>query len=882
MEKKLHDVLTGSYDNYILPFFWQHGEDDSVLAEEMERIWQSGVKAVCVESRPHEGFGTEEWFDDFDLIMREAKQRGMRVWLLDDKHFPTGYANGLIKEKYPHLRKWHIREDHTDVCGPLPDASLVAIPHGGRRLDYSQYEESLVAVVAYQRDAQTGRLLPGALDLTDRVLGDYLYWDVPEGYYRVFFIRKTRLGAGNKTDYIHMIDPESVDVLIEAVYQPHYERYKEDFGETFAGFFSDEPCFGNSAPSFFGGGPGFYEQTVGKPNVAMPWRDDLLAQLEGIAGEKARLDLPGLWYDIGGRTALVRTAYMDIVTRLYRKCFCERLGDWCRARGVEYIGHIIEDMNAHARLGSSAGHFFRSMEGQDMAGIDVVLHQIVPGFSQLGHASPIAASEADPEFFDYALAKLGASLAHLYPRMKGRAMCEIYGAYGWAEGLPMMKWLTDHMLVRGINYFVPHAFSPEFPDPDCPPHFYARGQNPQFLDFSVLMHYTNAMSHLFTDGRHVATAAVLYHAEAEWAGGGYMYTEKPVKALYDAHIDVDIVPADALLETASVVDGQLQIHQERFACLVIPYSEILSQELLVRLAEFAEAGLDVVFVDGLPARTVTDESVDGRLNTGAVVPLDSLVAYFREQGYVDLQVEGDFPLLRCYHYVRDGLHLYMFFNEDIHAAVDTCVTLPTTGRGLKLDLLQASAAHVSAPDGRLALSLSPYQSVVVAFGDDLELAGLIQPEPERQWGDTQPIPGPFSLALATPDTYPGFTPYTETDVLFNVTGPEHKPEFVGRMRYTTTFTLDAFDHCVLDLGRVGETARVWLNDELVGVRICPPYHFDISQAAVAGENRLEIEIANTPVFQVKDYFSRFLALPPSGLLGPVAVRHARSNTTGER
>ena len=78
-------------------------------------------------------------------------------------------------------------------------------------------------------------------------------------------------------------------------------------------------------------------------------------------------------------------------------------------------------------------------------------------------------------------------------------MCEIFGAYGWAEGVKMMKWLTDFMLVRGINCFVPHAFSMRFPDPDCPPHFYARGRNPQFRAFGVLMQYMNRMSHILTE-----------------------------------------------------------------------------------------------------------------------------------------------------------------------------------------------------------------------------------------------------------------------------------------------------------------------------------------------------------------------------------------------
>lgn len=123
----------------------------------------------------------------------------------------------------------------------------------------------------------------------------------------------------------------------------------------------------------------------------------------------------------------------------------------------------------------------------------------------------------DPEFFCYALAKLGASAAHLEPLKKGRAMCEIYGAFGWAEGLPFMKKLTDHMLANGINYYVPHAFTPKYPDPDCPPHFYAEGKNPQFPLFGQLMQYLQRMCHLLSEGTHVASAAVFYNAQAEWA-----------------------------------------------------------------------------------------------------------------------------------------------------------------------------------------------------------------------------------------------------------------------------------------------------------------------------------------------------------------------------
>jgi len=49
---------------------------------------------------------------------------------------------------------------------------------------------------------------------------------------------------------------------------------------------------------------------------------------------------------------------------------------------VEYIGHTIEDNNANACLGYGAGHFYKAMTYEDMAGIDVVLHELMPGMDQ--------------------------------------------------------------------------------------------------------------------------------------------------------------------------------------------------------------------------------------------------------------------------------------------------------------------------------------------------------------------------------------------------------------------------------------------------------------------------------------------------------------------
>ncbi|MBQ5390519.1 MAG: hypothetical protein IIU58_06400, partial [Clostridia bacterium] len=61
-ETKITDLLCGRGENYILPFFWQHGEDAETLISEIDAIFDSGIRALCVESRTHEDFCGDGWW----------------------------------------------------------------------------------------------------------------------------------------------------------------------------------------------------------------------------------------------------------------------------------------------------------------------------------------------------------------------------------------------------------------------------------------------------------------------------------------------------------------------------------------------------------------------------------------------------------------------------------------------------------------------------------------------------------------------------------------------------------------------------------------------------------------------------------------------------
>ena len=71
MNSKINSLLHGEMENYIFPFFWQHGESEAVLRKYMQVIYDANIRAVCIESRPHPDFVGAGWWRDMDIILEE-------------------------------------------------------------------------------------------------------------------------------------------------------------------------------------------------------------------------------------------------------------------------------------------------------------------------------------------------------------------------------------------------------------------------------------------------------------------------------------------------------------------------------------------------------------------------------------------------------------------------------------------------------------------------------------------------------------------------------------------------------------------------------------------------------------------------------------------
>ncbi len=836
MNSAISRILSGQDwgQGNIFPFFWVHGEPEETIREYMDAVYRANLRAVCVESRPHPDFAGPQWWHDMDIILDEARRRGMKVWILDDSHFPTGYANGALEHADSGLCRQSLVRVELGTAAPgaplrvEPGQCTVPpwVPNQMEQFSLPNirtFDDDRLLGVAAVENGPGG----GLLDLTPQAgEGDFSFCP-PDGEWTVYALLLTR-NRGPHRSYINMMDRASCRVLIDAVYEPHWQRYREDFGKTIAGFFSDEPEIGNG--HLYQSGGRFWEEED------QAWSAQVEEELRSRLGGDFVKYLPLLWagsFD-PDRTAAVRKTYMDAVTGAVRECFSQQIGDWCRERGVEYIGHLIEDNNQHLRCGSSLGHYFRGLFGQDMAGIDDIGGQVLPQGEWNGESNSLAGNR-NGLFYHFVLGKLGSSLAAMDPKKRGRCMCELFGAYGWEEGVRLEKYLCDHFLVRGVNRFVPHAFSlRDYPDPDCPPHFYAHGHNPQFRHFGALMAYLGRMSQLFSRGRAVAPAAILYNAEADWMGDS-LSLEAVAQPLCEAQIDYQFLPLDVFAQrevwNTTIGGDGFSVNGNRYRALIVPGCDCLPQEAVGIFRELEAAGCPVYFA-GHQAR-----------GFDWVPVVDCARLPQTLAGLETVQAEPANRYIRSMEYVREDMGtLYLLVNEGAEPFTGS-IRLPKAAEACHAynawdNRLEALPFHREGDRLVLDVTLEPLKSLVVLLG---EPEGELHAPVEAK-GDLRVLSGGWRRSVCTSTEYPHFR--EEKAVSLPDPLAEEQPLFSGFARYERNY-----DHqggrAVLEITDAYEGVEVFVNGESQDIQIAPPFRYDLTAALRPGENQLGIEVATT-------------------------------------
>jgi hypothetical protein len=822
------------------PLFWMHGDETKEqLEKELQNIVDGGNGTFTAEPRPHKDWLGEGWYRDVDICLQFAKKNNLTMIIYDDWWWPSQMMGGRVPPHYGSKRL-------------VASAVTVEGPKTLREAGYGH--SNLVAVVA-------GRVVEGdAIDastlvnLASSVKDGTLSWEVPQGQWKVmvFTWRFDGVGSG-QAKYISVdgASPDCVEWFIKTVYQPHFDRFKEDFGKTIVGYFYDEP------------------ETQGD------WGSDVPKLIEERKLDLAKL-LVGYKFKLAGDEQIAAfQTYLNVFADSWGRTMYGGMSKWCQERKVYSMGHFMEHDKCFFSRGMSGGNMMQLLKYSDMGGIDLVCNQLYPGQRPMGA---------------YQMAKIASSISHTYNKADDIAFCEIYGGYGQKVTYPQMKWLADWHQVRGVNFLIPHSFNPRAPfDGDYPPYFNNGGFEPRWPLYRVWADYTSRLSLMLTGGRHVCPIAFL-HVGQSIQSGKTVRPEEMTSTLQDALFDCDWVNYDAFENDATLLGKEIKLHKETYPILVVPPVEVIPYASLEKAKAFFDKGGVVVGYGFLPTKSATlgkkssdiaalckaiwgDSPVAGSKacqtnpqgGRAYFLPEKPTVAEItaaltQDAGIATtLQVvKGDTGnWLHVLHRVKADCDTFLVCNQN-HTGDVRSLTFRIDAAGepecwdaLRNELTSLPYKRLGPKQVEVDLSLEPSESVVLVFQKEKRqlprrLDGTLKPlcEPIRVVrGET-----PASLIIPSAPVEP---PAVTNSVTANgkpakkkrvAVSPVKSDPFVGVCDLPATVKLDQSRVFIeMDELKPEEAARVTINGKYAGGFIGKPFRLEVTQHLVAGQNKVIIE-----------------------------------------
>ena len=630
------------------PYYGLNGAvNEEVIRRDLDTMKRLGYRAVTVQYGRGAPFAylSPEYFRFFRSFVDEAKKRDMRVWIVDDAGYPSGFAGGRFTAEKPELRMQALVAAET-------------IPVNGGEAVTRTLKPETVAVTARNADGSRTEEIPFS--------NGAMKWTAPAGSWTVTVVehrfstsptrsdtnpKNVKDGSQSLEDYL---DPAATAQYLTFTHEQYKKVVGDEFGKTILGFRGDEPDY-----SIRG----------------LPWTPKFLDRFTAVKGYDVRPYLASFFgkpTEMTERQRRAKADYSDVFSQMFRDGFFKPQGDWCAANHLEYQVHLNHE-EMEMQLVHSEGEFFRDMRYVQVPGIDSIWHQIW--------------KDTISDF-----PRLAASVSHVYG--KPRAFTESFAAYRPEPDVEMARYILNEQFVRGVNLVETMYF---------PATTGGRGGSPYMKEegYPALLEYVRRMSYLLSMGRPAASVALYLPSSAMWMGdeaadAEFVSTER---MLSERQIDFDIVSEDAVATDLKATKGVFEtMSGHRYETVILPGEAVISQAALDRLREFARGGGAVLFFGHLPtmvsgktyldaretsakdfawAKVVTDAQLaetptppaqpPAEAPSPQTVPLSIEDALHSVVKHGDVELESPDTSLRVMKRRLKDADVYVLFNEGAHA-----------------------------------------------------------------------------------------------------------------------------------------------------------------------------------------------------------------------
>ncbi|MDO4628904.1 MAG: glycosyl hydrolase [Planctomycetia bacterium] len=736
-----------------VPFWWWTGDplNKERLAWQIRELHEKGVAGMQVNyaHRDTPGWPTfpnnpeifsSDWWDFWAFAAAECKKYDMGIglstytldWVRSDNLFNKIVYNDpefntlVLKARQVRLNPdastptpaetslgfwaYSVKEDGTYAPGiPLSDA-LTETGDAPTETDSTLTETDSAPTKTSNALTETG-------DARNKVTyalkpGNWEVWE----YY-------TERVSGN----LNPIHPKSGARVIEKFFQPFEDHNPGKNANGLNWFFNDELQLGTH------------------PGDRL-WCDDFPEMFRKMKGYDLFAYLPGVCTSgkLGDFEAKFRMDYADVQMQLTEDRYFEPIYRWHESRGLIFGC----DNNGRGLNPTEYGDYFRATRWYSAPGHDT------PG----GHA-------------DFLKGKVSSSVANLYRRP--RVWLEGYHSLGWGASPAQLMHATNENFVYGCTllnlhglYYTTHGSMWEW----APPCYHFR--QPYWKHMETFLKYFERLSFVMSQGTWQSDIAVLYPTAPSMAN----YTENQnfatktafdtARKIYASGRDVTFID-DQSIQRGEIVRNRLVTSAGmEFRAIILPGTEVVRWETILKLRDFARAGGRVICLEKIPC--VSDHAgtndpelsaivneLFGENGTGTLTTLEkvtSLASFPR--GHVEV-VEGNAPALKYLHRKIAGQDVFLVMGVEkgarvkFHAVGNPEWWNPMTGERKPLPKM---GVYAEAVDIQMPVTAEEAALIIFKLGEiqtvksvptetvsilplDGEWDAQLIPTMDNQWGD---------------------------------------------------------------------------------------------------------------------------------------------------
>ncbi len=454
----------------------------------------------------------EEWFENVGACIEECNKRGMHAWAYDENGWPSGFGGGKVNGKGEKYWQKYLRVIPADA-------------------DRSKIEPHRII-----KETET----------------HCFYYDV-------------------NPFYVDTLDAEVIADFINEIYVPYYEKY----GDSFDGFFTDEPQISRNG---------------------IPWSLTLRDKYRDAYGEEL-LDVLLYLYIEEGDYKSVRVKFWKLVTDLFSASFMKQIFDWCNAHNLKFTGHLVLEETLLAQLitnGACMPHYeYLTIPGMDWLGRNIkpclTHHQVGSTAAQVG---------------------------------RRQVLSETFALCGHNVGHDELKRNYEWMMVRGINLMCQHLEGYSLRGirkRDYPPAMYS--QQPWWADYKVFNDAMSRVGMILAEGEIKFDTLLMHNMTSGWItfnnGNNTLpdgksinyYNESLINAtlaLEAKHIPFHLGDETLMERHARVEGNKLIIGKMTYTRVVLPeYIEFMPNTVKL-LEEFKANGGIITTVDEIEANDIID------------------------------------------------------------------------------------------------------------------------------------------------------------------------------------------------------------------------------------------------------------------------------------